>query len=104
MGKIGGAMPRQPWFDPESNRILFNQYIDRLESWMQAMADGVITPDEVDRQAERVAGLLRDLEPKLSDELHAEVTNLLYELAVFNEMIRVEENTRAAGKGSHPAA
>lgn len=83
------AVGRQSWFDPQSNQVLFDRFVERMESWQQAIADGVITSQEIQNQAELVARLLREIEPKLSDELHDKVTRVLYELAVFNEMQRV---------------
>ena len=53
-----------------------------MDSWQQALADGVVEPEEV----ERVADMLRALEPKLSDELHEELTGIFYELAVLYGM------------------
>jgi len=44
---------------------------------------------------ERITNLLRDLEPKLSDELHAELTTILRELAVLYGMERIAESQLA---------
>jgi len=82
-------MSRQKWFDPESNELMFSNYLDQMESWQQALADGVVKPEEVRRQAERVATMLRTLEPQLSAELHEELTNVFYELAVLYGMERL---------------
>jgi len=71
-------MSRTSWFDPETNEAMFSKYIDQMESWQEALADGVVEPEEVKRQAERVAEMLRALEPKLSDELHEELTQIFY--------------------------
>jgi predicted transcriptional regulator len=98
------AVGRQSWFDPQSNQVLFDHFVERLESWQQAIADGIITSQEIQKQAELVAALLRELEPKLSDELHDEVTRVLYELAVFNEMQRVAALTQKPGNSSQPGA
>jgi len=84
-------MGRKNWFDPESNQLTFSRYMEQMESWQRALADGVIEPQEVEQQAERVADLLRALEPKLSDPLHEELTNIFYELAVLYGMRRVIE-------------
>ena len=40
---------------------------------------------------ERITDLLRDLGPKLNDELHAELTTIFRELAVFYGMERIIE-------------
>ncbi len=79
-------MGRISWFSEEGDALFFQQYVDRMESWQQAVADGRIDPEEVRAQAERVAALLREIEPQLSDALHEQVTRLLLELAVLNAM------------------
>jgi len=84
-------MDRASWFDEETNELGFQEYVERMESWQEALADGRVTPDEIREQSERVAGLLRAFEPKLSDELHAELTTIFYELAVLYGMQRIAE-------------
>ena len=81
------------WFDPESNELMFSKYMDQMESWQQALVDGVIEPQEVRQQAERVGNMLQALEPKLSKELHEELTSVFYELAVLYGMERLAELT-----------
>lgn len=82
-------MARKSWFDQQSNEPLFSKYVEQMESWQRALADGVIQPEEVQQQADRVADMLRALEPKLSDEVHEELTNIFYELAVLYGMQRL---------------
>lgn len=79
-------MARTSWFDSGSNELNFSEYVDKMESWQAALADGVIQPEELQQQAERVSTMLRALEPKLGDELHEELTQLFYELAVLYGM------------------
>ncbi len=79
-------MARKGWFDEEPNELEFSKYVQQMESWQKALADGVVTLEEVNQQAERVTNLLRALEPKLSDELHEELTTIFRELAVLYGM------------------
>ncbi|MBM3188142.1 MAG: hypothetical protein FJZ90_05405 [Chloroflexi bacterium] len=79
-------MARKSWFDAASNEVSFSQYVEQMESWQAAMADGVIEPEEVQQQAQRVSDLLQALEPKLNDQLHEELTQVFYELAVLYGM------------------
>jgi len=72
-------MTRKSWFDPETNEMMFSKYLEQMESWQKALADGIVEPEEVRQQAEKVSEMLRALEPKLSDELHEELTQILYE-------------------------
>jgi len=91
-------MGRTGWFDSESNELKFSEYLEKMESWQKALADGVVQPDEVRGQAEKVSEMLRALEPKLSDELHEELTQILYEWAVLQAMDRLVELTEAERK------
>jgi hypothetical protein len=86
-------MVRSSWFDDKSNELKFSKYVEKMDSWQMALADGVVQPEELQQQMERVAEMLRALEPKLSDEVHEQLTNILYELAVFYGMQRMAELT-----------
>jgi hypothetical protein len=57
-----------------------------MASWQQAIADRRVDLAEVEGQARRVADGLRALEPTLTDEQHARVTELLGELTVLHAM------------------
>lgn len=85
------ARKSKSWFDEKSNEPMFSKYVEKMESWQRALADGVVEPEEVRQQAERVTDMLRALEPKLSNELHEELTNIFYELAVLYGMQRLAE-------------
>jgi hypothetical protein len=76
---------RISWLDDEGG-VAIDDYARRLESFMQAMADGVVSADEVAEQEKRVADLMREIEPTLDDELHGRVTELLCELTAFDIM------------------
>jgi hypothetical protein len=77
-------MPRRAWF--EAHEGLPFASVARLESWQEAMADGVIELAEVERQKERLLGLLRELEPLLDDATHERVTRVLEEWTVLTAM------------------
>jgi Holliday junction resolvasome RuvABC endonuclease subunit len=77
-------MPRRAWF--EAHEKLPFESVARLESWQEAMADGVIEIEEVEQQKERLLGLLRELEPLLDDATHERVTRVLEEWTVLTAM------------------
>jgi len=89
-------MAKSRWFDEESNELMFAKYATQMDSWKEAMADGIIEPREVEEQAAHVGRLLRALEPKLSDELHEEITGIFYEIAVLYGMLQLVRTVRAA--------
>ena len=91
-------MGRKSWFDPESNEAMFSKYLEQMESWQNALADGKVQPEELQAQAGKVSEMLRVLEPKLSDELHQEVSQVMYEWSVLQAMDRLLELAES-GKG-----
>ena len=84
-------MARAKWFDGASNELLFSKYVDQMSSWQEAIADGVIDPEEIDAQVERVGALLQEVEPLLTDALHDKLTNIFYEMAVLYGMVQMSE-------------
>ena len=74
---------RQSWLDDEGG-VAIDDYARKLESYVQALADGIVTTDEVEGQERRVVELMREIEPQLDDALHAKVTELLCELVAFD--------------------
>ena len=93
-------MAKSKWFDEESNELMFSKYVTQMDSWQEAMADGIIEPHEIEEQARRVGELLRALEPKLTPELHEEITNIFYEIAVLYGMVQVAETARLVREGA----
>ena len=84
-------MPRTSWFDEKSDLPLIQEQVSKLESFTSALADGVITKQELAGQEQRLVAAMKQLEPKLSDELHADVTKTLVELTAYNIMRLLHE-------------
>jgi hypothetical protein len=102
-------MARLSWFSEEGDEVMFQHYIERMESWQQAMADGTITVEEVKDQAQRVADLLRQVEGRLDDDLHEQISNALMEWAVLQGMsttlvMQETQNSIAAGAAQAAAS
>lgn len=76
-------MTRRPWFDPETGELVFPRDAEQRDSWRAAMAEGAVTPAALRAQQERVADLLRRVEPLVPDEAHAPLTEALAEVAVL---------------------
>ena len=76
---------RISWLDDEGG-VAIDDMAQKLESFMEAMADGVVSADEVAAQEARVVGLMKEVEPALDDETHAKVTQLLCELTALDIM------------------
>jgi hypothetical protein len=90
-------MARIGWFDPQTNQLAFDGYAEHMQSWQDALADGKVEAEEIRQQAERVAELLKALEPKLSDDVHEELTRVFYEMAVLYGMERLADLTLERG-------
>lgn len=75
-----------PWFDENTNVLLFDEYVSEAASFRKIMADGIVTEQELHDQAHMVVSLLKELEVKLSPEIKPLVTSMLTELAVLHTM------------------
>jgi len=77
---------KSSWFDEASNEPIINEHAQRLESFLDTMADGVVEEQELLAQEQRLVALMKEIEPQLSDELHEKVTRLLCELTAYDIM------------------
>lgn len=84
-------MARANWLDEELDLPLIDEQVEKLESFTNAMADGVVTKDELEKQQETLLDAMRDVEGSLNDEQHAKVTRLLIELSAYNIMRLLNE-------------
>jgi len=94
---------RTNWFDERGDHPVVHDRVNQLESFTNALADGVIAPQELADQELRLTAAMRKLEPELSDELHAKVTTVLVELSAYNIMrllheLRAEQVRSAFGR------
>ena len=80
------STPKTPWFDPASEAPLLGEYARKLDSFLDAVADGKVTSRELEAQEERVVGLMKQVEPLLSPEAHEKVTQLLCEVTAYDLM------------------
>lgn len=80
------STPKTPWFDAASEAPLLAEYARKLDSFLDAVADGKVTSRELETQEERVVGLMKEVEPLLSPEAHEKVTQLLCEVTAYDLM------------------
>lgn len=83
-------MARTSWFD-DADLPVIEEQVQKLESFTQAMADGVIEKQELERQQESLVAAMKAVESELTDEQHAKVTRLLVELSAYNIMRLLHE-------------
>ena len=79
-------MARKSWLDEKGESTLIDDYAKQTTSFIEAMADGKIDDDEITNHEANLVKLMKKIEPKLDDEQHAEITELLCELSAFNVM------------------
>src|SRR5512142_1409401 len=94
-GKKAKSRGRASWLDADSGAPMIHRYTERLNTFLEAMADGKVEARELEEQEKRLVTLLKKVEPKLGDELHEEVTELLCELTAYNIMHTVSEVAEA---------
>jgi hypothetical protein len=82
---------RNSWFDDKAEHPLIQEQITKLDSFASALADGVVSPDELTGQERRLVTAMKTLEAELSDDLHAKVTTVLVELSAYNVMRLLNE-------------
>ena len=83
-------MPRTNWFD-DSDLPIIDEQVQKLESFTQAMADGVIEKQELERQQNSLIATMKAVESSLNDDQHTKVTRLLVELSAYNIMRLLHE-------------
>jgi predicted transcriptional regulator len=82
---------RTSWFDDNAEHEGIQEKAQKLESFTSALADGVVSKQELAGQEKRLLAAMKTLEPALSDELHAKVTTVLVELSAYNVMRLLHE-------------
>lgn len=84
-------MARTSWFDDTTALPVIDEQVHRLDTFADAMQDGVIEKQELDRQQQSLVAAMRSVEGDLSDAQHEKVTRLLIELSAYNIMRLLHE-------------
>ena len=84
-------MARTSWFDEKAQHEGIQEKAQKLESFTSALADGVVSKQELEGQEKRLVAAMKTLEPALSDDQHAKVTSVLVELSAYNIMRLLHE-------------
>ena len=82
---------RTSWFDETNEHPLIQEQVSKLDSFTTALADGVVTKQELAGQEERLVEAMKALEGLLTDEQHAAATKALVELTAYNIMRLLHE-------------
>lgn len=84
-------MARTSWFDDKADVPVIQEQVEKLQSFTEAMADGIVEKKELEAQEQRLVEAMKQLEPTLSDELHGKVTTMMVELSAYNIMRLLHE-------------
>ncbi len=77
---------RASWLDAKKQTPVIEEAARQMESFVTAMADGIIEAHELKQQEERLVALMKEIEPLLDDDMHEKITKLLCELTVYDLM------------------
>jgi len=97
-------MARTSWLDAKADSPLIQQRVEKLASFTNALADGVVTKQELSEQEQRLTAAMKKAEPDLNDAQHAKMTDVLVEMTAYNIMrllheLQAERVRLAFGKG-----
>lgn len=84
-------MARTSWFDDKAGHEAIQERVQKLESFTSALADGVVTSQELGGQEKRLVDAMKAVESSLNDDQHAKVTTVLVELTAYNIMRLLHE-------------
>jgi hypothetical protein len=82
---------RTSWFDDKAEHPAIQERVSKLESFTSALADGVVSKQELDGQERRLVAAMKKVEADLSDDVHGKVTDVLVELTAYNIMRLLHE-------------
>ena len=84
-------MARTSWFDDKAEHPVIHERVEKLKSFTNALADGVVTKQELAGQEQRLLAAMKKVEADLSDDQHGKVTTVLVELTAYNIMRLLHE-------------
>ena len=84
-------MTRIGWFDEKTHLPVIDEQVQKLSSFVDAMADGVIDDAELDKQQSSVIEAMEAVEGELNDQQHTKITRLMVELSAYNIMRLLHE-------------
>jgi predicted transcriptional regulator len=82
---------RISWFDDKAEHEAIQERVSKLDSFTSALADGVVSRQELSSQEQRLVSAMKNVEAELNDDLHAKVTTVLVELTAYNVMRLLHE-------------
>ena len=84
-------MARIDWFDDKKDTPVIDEQVQKLATFVEAMADGIIEKAELEKQQTSVVQAMKAVQGDLNDAQHEKVTRLLVELSAYNIMRLLHE-------------
>ena len=84
-------MARIDWLDEKTNVPVIDEQVQKLATFVDAMADGIIEKAELEKQQSSVVQAMKAAQSDLNDAQHEKVTRLLVELSAYNIMRLLHE-------------
>jgi hypothetical protein len=84
-------MARTSWFDEKAGHPVFQEQVEKLDSFTSALADGRVSKQELDGQEARLVAAMKTLEAALNDDQHKQATTVFVELTAYNIMRLLHE-------------
>jgi hypothetical protein len=88
-------MARVEWLDEKTHLPVIEEQVQKLTTFVDAMADGVIDNAELEKQTTSLVAAMQSVEKDLNDSQHEKVTRLLIELSAYNIMRLLHELQQA---------
>ena len=96
-------MARTSWLDDKAEHPLIQERVQQLDTFTSALADGVVTAQELSSQEQRLIAAMKNVESELPDAVHSKMTAVLVEMTAYNVMRLLHElqagRARAAFQG-----
>jgi hypothetical protein len=84
-------MARTSWLDDKAEHPLIQERVQQLDGFTSALADGVITAQELSSQEQRLIAAMKNVESELPDAVHGKMTTVLVEMTAYNVMRLLHE-------------
>ena len=84
-------MARSSWLDDKAEHPLIQERVQQLDAFTSALADGVITAQELSSQEQRLIAAMKNVESELPDAVHGKMTTVLVEMTAYNVMRLLHE-------------
>ena len=84
-------MARTSWLDDKAEHPLIQERVQQLDTFTSALADGVVTAQELSSQEQRLIAAMKNVESDLPDAVHIKMTTVLVEMTAYNVMRLLHE-------------